>query len=272
MWFRLIKSFPLLLGAYTLSSEGFSHIHDAYHHFYRKPFDLKVLYPNHYCLITGASDGIGLEYARAMAAKGFPLILISNSGERLELVKNELEKDYGIDVQIIVFDFRTTLIDDYDKLFTKIGNFNIGFYINDVGVLNLSDLQILPFEKIHGTIATNIFSNTFITHYAIKNTPYAGILALSSEAGDNPSPHVGTYSGTKAYITRFYRSLNLEKNKFFGEELIKKLNLENVLQDHSPITKLSLQSILEQTIYASSDKKQSTNEIKSNIKKISVIF
>ena len=87
MWFRLIKSFPLLLGAFTISTEGFSHIRDTYHHFYRKPFDLKKLYPDHYCLITGASDGIGKEYARAMAAKGFPLILISKSGDKLELLK-----------------------------------------------------------------------------------------------------------------------------------------------------------------------------------------
>ena len=53
---------------------------------------------NDYAIITGASDGIGLEYARQLAAKGYHLLLLSRTQSKLEAVKTEITGKHSVDV------------------------------------------------------------------------------------------------------------------------------------------------------------------------------
>lgn len=70
--------------------------------FIAKPFRKVSLRANKdsYAIITGASDGIGLEYARQLAAKGYNLLLLSRTESKLQKIQEELQKTYQIDVSI----------------------------------------------------------------------------------------------------------------------------------------------------------------------------
>ena len=59
---------------------------------------------NTYALITGASSGIGLEFARIFAQDGINLILVARSIKTLESIKNELQKQHNIDIHVIGLD------------------------------------------------------------------------------------------------------------------------------------------------------------------------
>ena len=57
---------------------------------------------NDYAIITGASDGIGLEYAKQLAKKGYNLLLFSRTLSKLEAVKTDIQEKYSVDVSFVV--------------------------------------------------------------------------------------------------------------------------------------------------------------------------
>ena len=57
-----------------------------------------------YALVTGASSGIGLEFARQLAAKGYPLVIVARRIDRLEALRVEILAAYKVDVQILAQD------------------------------------------------------------------------------------------------------------------------------------------------------------------------
>ena len=67
-----------------------------------------------YAVVTGASDGIGKEYAKQLGKKGLNLVLIARNLKKLEKVKNEIEsscsnsKSKKVDIKIIVTDFSSS--------------------------------------------------------------------------------------------------------------------------------------------------------------------
>ena len=84
-------------------------------------------------VVTGATDGIGKQYARQLAKQGFKVVLISRTKEKLEAVAKEIEDDFNVEVRIICFDFtKTTGCNEIEKV---IDYLDVGILINNVGMV-----------------------------------------------------------------------------------------------------------------------------------------
>ncbi len=99
-----------------------------YPFFIAKPCNLKTLAGSSWAVVTGSTDGIGKAYAIELAKKGFNLVLISRSAEKLEAVKSEIKSlTPSNDIRTITFDFVTANVSDYEeRIFADLRDIDIG--------------------------------------------------------------------------------------------------------------------------------------------------
>ena len=162
-------------------------------------------------LITGASNGIGLEMAKYLASKKFELVLVSRNKERLELIQKKLPTK----TTIIVMDLSSE--QKVKELCVLIKNQNIDILINNAGFGNFGEFTTTDLNNDLEMINTNIKAVHILTKYALKNMIKANsgyILNISSSAGFMPGgPLMSTYYATKSYVYSLTQSINCELKK-----------------------------------------------------------
>lgn len=166
-----------------------------------------------YILITGASSGIGLEMAIQLAQKGFNLILVARSENKLNELKEDLERNYAIKVEILPADLndinQTKAV--YDITIKK--NWNVTHLVNNAGVGIYGNFLNTSLEKELQMIDLNVKSLTLLTKlFARKMAIEQGgrILNVASLLSYLPFPYYSVYSATKAYVLAFSQTIASE--------------------------------------------------------------
>lgn len=163
-------------------------------------------------LITGASSGIGRDMAKALARKGYDLVLVARDEEKLKAFAEELQRDSKVKIEIISMDLsmESNCIDlhkcvsDVDILIN-----NAGF--GDCGNFTKTDLN-KELKMINTNIvAYHILTKLYLTDMKVKNS--GRILNVASIAGFMPGPLMATYYSTKAYVVRLSESIREELKK-----------------------------------------------------------
>ena len=157
-------------------------------------------------LITGASSGIGMEMARIHASKRKDLVIVARRLEKLEGLKLELEKQYGVSVYIIAKDLTTTTAPQeiYDELVEA--GIQVEYLINNAGFGGRGKFHEREWEKDLAMINLNIVALTALTRLFLPNMVKRNsgrILNVSSTASFLPGPLQAVYYATKAYVTFF---------------------------------------------------------------------
>lgn len=168
---------------------------------------------NTYALITGASSGIGLEFARIFAKNHINLVLVARSLDTLEAIKHELEKEHSIDIHVIGLDLSkrdsiNTLIE-----FTQEKNLEIEYLINNAWFGDFGSFIETDMHRNTDMIELNITSLTNLTRiYAEKMVrKWSGkILNVASTAAFQPGPNMAVYFATKSYVLSFSLALSEE--------------------------------------------------------------
>jgi 3-hydroxy acid dehydrogenase / malonic semialdehyde reductase len=163
-------------------------------------------------LITGATSGIGKAVARQLAELGVNLILTGRRKERLDQLKDELEKAHKISVDIACFNVcnKVECID----FFEKYKNTAPDILINNAGLASGTDaVQNADFEDWDRMIDTNIrglimLTRLFLPVMLSRNTGH--ILNVSSVAGHEPYPGGSVYCATKHAVDAFTRALKMD--------------------------------------------------------------
>ncbi|WP_258804603.1 SDR family NAD(P)-dependent oxidoreductase [Pseudarthrobacter sp. NS4] len=164
-------------------------------------------------LITGASAGLGAEFARQLAARGANLVLVARNKARLEETAAGLERRYGITAEVLPAD----LTDDAGVA-AVVGRLSdvqrpVGILVNNAGIGLLHNFEDNPISeekkhlKLHGETAM------VLTHAALKGMLARGegrIINVASIAAFLPR---GTYSAAKAWLVSFSRWANLAYRK-----------------------------------------------------------
>ena len=167
-------------------------------------------------IITGASSGIGHEFAYQLAKQGTNLLLIARSFDKLEFLKNELESNFGINVSILGLDLvKRESIQEIMK-FIDNADFKPDLLINNAGAGLYGKFDKTDFNLEMDIIALNITALTQLTKSILtlmKKQGFGTILNVSSTMAFRKSPNWSVYSATKYYVLSFTRSLAFENEK-----------------------------------------------------------
>lgn len=164
-------------------------------------------------LITGASSGIGREFAKIHASRGGNLVVVARSGDELLKLKEELEKAHKTSVYVIEKDLTETGAAKaiYDEL--KSEGITVDILINNAGFGGLGAFHERELEQDLNMIDLNIKALVSLTHYFLQDFiafNKGRILNVSSTASLMPGPLQATYYATKAFVTSFSNALHEE--------------------------------------------------------------
>ena len=164
-------------------------------------------------LITGASSGLGLELAKIFAREGYNLVLVSRSGDKLRILKKELESAYGIQAQVFAKDLaeKDAALDVFH--FTAEHRIEIQVLVNDAGFGDFGDFLTCHWEKQYAMVQVNIVALMQLTQCYLKQMVERGegrILNLASVAAFQPGPLMSVYYATKAFVLSFTEALSVE--------------------------------------------------------------
>ncbi|KAA0724357.1 Very-long-chain 3-oxoacyl-CoA reductase-A [Triplophysa tibetana] len=168
-----------------------------------------------WAVVTGATDGIGKSYAEELARRGFSMMLISRSQEKLDDVAKSLESTYNVETKTIAVDFGHN--DIYPKIEKGLSGLEIGVLVNNVGIsypypeffLHIPNLENFIDNMINVNI-TSVCQMTRLVLPRMEARAKGAILNISSASGMFPVPLLTIYSSTKAFVDFFSRGLQAE--------------------------------------------------------------
>ncbi|NUP13115.1 MAG: SDR family oxidoreductase, partial [Polyangiaceae bacterium] len=163
-------------------------------------------------LVTGASSGLGVEFAKQLAKRGADLVITARRRENLEQLKQEIEKDAGVRVSIVVLD-----LSEHEapaKLFEEAERVaKIDVLVNNAGGGIHQTFLDIPWDRTLRQIQLNVVSLTELTWRfgrAMRERGGGHILNVSSIGAYTPSPTYATYSAGKAFVRDFSEAVAYE--------------------------------------------------------------
>ncbi|OYU97351.1 MAG: short-chain dehydrogenase [Bacteroidetes bacterium B1(2017)] len=164
-------------------------------------------------LITGASNGIGLELAKIHASKGGNLVLVARNKAKLDELKEELEKQYNVSVYTIGKDLSEPNSAQTVYNETNANNIQIDYLINNAGFGDFGMFVDTDWNKELQMINLNITTLTQFTKLYIQDMVKRGsgkIMNVASTAAFQPGPTMAVYFATKAYVLSFSEAIGNE--------------------------------------------------------------
>ena len=168
-------------------------------------------------LITGASNGIGLELAYINAKNGNNLILVARNWTKLQEIKAEIESAYDVMVTIISKDLSVN--NAAQEVYNEVNllNFKVDYLINNAGFGDYGLFAETQWEKEQEMINLNITALTQLTKLFLPQMikrRSGKILNLASTASFQPGPKMAVYFATKSYVLHFSEAIANEVKEY----------------------------------------------------------
>lgn len=157
-------------------------------------------------LVTGASTGIGRQYAEQLAALGYNLIIVSRTESLLEELAAEIRQKYDVEVIVHVKDLATTTAAEEVFAWSEQEGLKVDVLINNAGMFSFCDIAETPAERVKRTITLHDVTNTLLCQLYGNDMAMRGggyILNMSSFSIWMPFPGLALYSASKAYLKSF---------------------------------------------------------------------
>jgi short-subunit dehydrogenase len=162
--------------------------------------------------ITGASSGLGAEFARQLGAQGYDLLLSARREEMLLALATDIREKHGVDVSVLVADLASQ--SDIDRVAATIKErSDIDVLINNAGFGTLGPLATIDPAKPRAMVDVHVTATTVLTTAVLPQMVQRGkgaVVNVSSVAAFISSPNNVTYCASKAYLNRFSESLQAE--------------------------------------------------------------
>jgi short-subunit dehydrogenase len=163
-------------------------------------------------VITGASSGIGAEFARQLAARGYDLLLIARREDRLRALAGELSENYHVSVESMAADL--TADADLERVAARIRSAaNLGLLVNNAGFGSLGyffEADLASQQQMH---RLHVLATVQLTHAALTNLVprgIGGVINVASVAGFWQSPGSVSYCATKTWMNSFTEGVAME--------------------------------------------------------------
>jgi len=169
-----------------------------------------------FALVTGASSGIGYEFARQLAQKGYPLIIVSNVDEIMACAA-KLSEQYGVTVHGLVRNLGTpdAARELYDYCHQQ--GWDVEVLVNNAGVYH--DKDILDDSEAFTQLIIHLHMTTpamlcYLFGQDMRTRRKGYILNVCSVTSKMAAQRLGTYGGTKAFLAHYTRALHIELRKY----------------------------------------------------------
>jgi uncharacterized protein len=164
-----------------------------------------------YALVTGASSGIGAEFAVQLADAGFDLILVARRKDRLDALAEELHNRTGVQVVVEAVDLGAT--DAVDELFRRVRGFDVGVVVVSAGLIVAGPFSENDYAAETAVTQVNTVALMQLAHrfgQAMVPRGRGALILLSSSVGHFATPYSANYAATKAYVSSLGRALHYE--------------------------------------------------------------
>ncbi len=162
-------------------------------------------------LITGASSGMGAEFARQLAAEGTNLILVARRKEKLDLLAGNLRRDHRVEVEVIPSDLmKTEDIEGLERRITETSDLDL--LVNNAGFGGGGKFSASAVGSSLDMIRVQVVAPVRLTRAAIEGMmarKRGHIINVASLAAFSPLSGT-TYASTKGYLVRFSQGLQIE--------------------------------------------------------------
>ena len=166
-----------------------------------------------YTLITGATSGIGLELAELFAKDKNNLVLVARGTDKLKEIKDNYEKKYGINIEIISADLSDLNAPENIYKILKEKQISIDNLVNNAGFASFGLFNEIDKEVDLGMLKVNVFALTHLIKLflpdMVKNKK-GRILNIASTAAFQPGPLMAVYYASKAYVLYLSEALASE--------------------------------------------------------------
>ena len=167
-----------------------------------------------WALVTGASSGIGKEFARQLAASGLNLVLVARRLPLLEEVGRTLANKYGINYRTLALDLSEENF--LERLETVTCDLDIGLVVSNAGTATPGTFLSHDPSHLHQTVRLSVLAHLDLAHHFGKKLAArkrGGIILLSGMGASQGVPYMANDSATRAYVLTLGETLNFELKK-----------------------------------------------------------
>ena len=164
-------------------------------------------------LVTGASGGLGVDFARELAARGANLVLVARRLELLEQRRAELVTEYGVEVRCITADLAVPEAREALARELEESGIAVDILINNAGLGLFGDFKDVDWERTDNMLQVDIVALSHLTRLFVGGMVERGrgyIMLLGSTGSFQPSPGYAAYGAAKAYVLSFGHALHFE--------------------------------------------------------------
>lgn len=153
-----------------------------------------------WAVITGASAGLGEEFARQLAALKLNLVLVARREERLRVLQQELVRKHGVEVSVLPLDLGEE--DAARRLDEATANLDVGLFVNNAGFGYMGRFLQQDEARLAEMIRLNCQAVMFLSHRfgrRLTERGRGGMIVVASLAGFQPTPYMACYGATKGF-------------------------------------------------------------------------
>jgi len=167
-----------------------------------------------WAVVTGASSGIGLEFARRLAASGINVVLVSRRPKILEEIGIGLMQEFGVSYRVIEADLAT---DAGTRVVADMtADLDVGLLVSNAGTGRIGNFLSFKEEDLRWLTRLNAISYLVLTHHfgaRLARRGKGGVLLVSAMGADEGIPYSATAAATKAMVSTLGRGLHVEFQK-----------------------------------------------------------
>jgi short-subunit dehydrogenase len=160
-----------------------------------------------WAIVTGASSGLGREFALSLSDRGRPVLAVARREERLRALEEDVASRGGR-LEPLIADLSTT--GGVDRLLRRAAALEVDLLVNNAGLVNYGAFASIPVERERELVRLNVEAIVALTRGllpALLTRGEAGVINISSQMAFQPMPYFAAYAASKAFVLSFSEAL-----------------------------------------------------------------